>query len=247
MGRVRVVEINAERRDVLREEFGAEIQLLPSLTPEAVAGADVVCLCVKPQVAQQALGHLRLQPSQVAFSIMAGVSLEALSALLGGHKAVVRCMPNTPAQVFRSVSVYTWLPKALSAVQEGHIEFIVHCLGGYALRVPNESYVDKAVGVTGSGPAYVFLLLEAFVDTAVELGFARAQAVPMVLELFQGSVELVKASPAKHLVELRNQVTSPGGTTAQGLAALEAGGIRETIRRGILASYEKSIALQSKL
>ncbi len=239
MGRVRVIEIDGDRRKYLREKHGNEIVLYKEAADDMFRGADVVVLCLKPQVASSVLHDVHLTPGQVVLSIMAGVTMASVSAMMGGHKAVVRCMPNTPAQVFKSVSVYCCGPD-VSPEQKDKVLQLLASLGDCRIAVTDESYIDKATGVSGSGPGFVFVLFEAFMDTAVELGFSRVQAQQMTLQLFDGCVALARASPLLHVAQLKNNVTSPGGTTAAGLAALEAAGARSAIRAAILAAAAKS-------
>lgn len=242
MESVVVVEVNRARREELQGRYRG-LRTAERATDEVVGAAEVVVAAVKPQMAADALRHLKVPPSAVVVSIMAGITISALSTLLSNHPAIVRAMPNTPAMVFKAVSVYTWLPGSISPAQQALAESLMRAMGDCAIYVPDELYLDKAGGISGSGPAYVFLLLETFVDTAVELGFARPQATQMILQLFEGSVALAKANPDKHLAVLRNQVTSPGGQTAAGLAAMERDGIRHAIRSGIMASYHRSLEL----
>jgi pyrroline-5-carboxylate reductase len=247
MSRVRVIEVDSERRRVLRERYGNEIVLYKEAADDMFRGADLVVLCLKPQVAVKALHNVHLAPAQVVVSIMAGLTAATVSRLLGGHEAVVRCMPNTPAQVFKSVSVYCCAP-SITQEQRAKVLLLLASLGDCHIDVADESYIDKATGVSGSGPGFVFVIFEAFMDAAVELGFTRAQAQDMTLQLFDGCVALARASPDKHVAQLRNQVTSPGGTTAAGLAALEEAGVRGAVRAAIVAATRKSEELgKSKL
>ena len=239
MARVRVIEVDSERRRLLRERYGNEIVLYKEAADDMFRGADLVVLCLKPQVAVTALHNVHLSPGQTVVSIMAGLTVATVSRLLGGHEAVVRCMPNTPARVFKSVSVYCCAP-AVTAEQRAKVLLLLASLGDCRIAVADESYIDKATGVSGSGPGFVFVIFESFMDAAVELGFSRAQAQDMTLQLFDGCVALARAAPETHVAQLKNNVTSPGGTTAAGLAALEAGGLRSAIRAAIVAATRKS-------
>lgn len=248
--RLRVVEPNLERRKLLREKYGDEIVLFDKLIDEAARAVDVIVLCVKPQVAALALKGLRPSQQQLVVSVMAGVPLAALQSLLGGTEAkplpIVRCMPNTAAQVFKSVTVHTHIAGSLSTEQKKRANELLRCLGDTVIEVSDESYIDRATALTGSGPAYVFLILEALVDAGVELGFSRDDSLGMVLQLFEGSIGIARAQPKAHLASLRNAVTSPAGTTAAGLAAMEESGVRSALRNGVLAALKRSEELGKK-
>jgi pyrroline-5-carboxylate reductase len=201
-------------------------------------------LAIKPQ-ALAAVGqplHGRLAPHALLVSILAGTSLAQLSEAFG-HTAVVRAMPNTPAQIGLGMSVWAETA-AVSANQHGHAQTILSSFG-QELFVAEEKYLDMATAINGSGPGYVFLMLEAMVDAGVQLGFGREVASQLVLQTVMGSVQYAIASD-KHLAELRNRVTSPGGTTAAGLHALEEAGVRAAFANAIRAAYERSVALSGK-
>jgi pyrroline-5-carboxylate reductase len=207
----------------------------------AVAGADVVVLAVKPQSLEEVFRGLRgaVSGNTVVLSIVAGARLSAIREGLG-HDAVVRSMPNTPAQVGEGITVWA----ASEAVTPGQRalarEILAAC--GEEIFVENEDYLDMATAVSGTGPAYVFLFLEAMVDAGVHLGFPRRMAEQLVVQTVRGSVEFYRNSPS-HFARLRNQVTSPGGTSAAALYYLEKAGFRTAISRAIWAAYERSIQL----
>ena len=230
LNRIRVIEPNAARRGYLRKRYGDEIVLFERMLDDAVAGMDLLVLCVKPQIAAEALEGCRPDAETVVVSIMAGIDIASIREMLGGHKAVVRSMPNTPAQVYRAVTVYSWEEGSLNEQQARFTEYLLNSLG-LAIQMRDESYVEKATGVTGSGPGFVFLIMESFCDAAVELGFTQSEARQMVVGLFDGVSALALERPEFHLATLRNQVTSPGGTTAAGLAVMERSGVRTAIRK----------------
>ena len=210
----------------------------------AIAGADVVILAIKPQALAAVAEPLRgqLAPHALLLSILAGTSLGQLSAAFG-HAAVVRAMPNTPAQIGLGMSVWTGTA-AVSPTQHSQGQTILSSFG-QELFVAEEKYLDMATAINGSGPGYVFLMLEAMVDAGVQLGFGREVANQLVLQTVMGSVQYAIASD-KHLAELRNRVTSPGGTTAAGLHALEEAGVRAAFTNAIRAAYERSVELSKK-
>lgn len=208
---------------------------------EAAAQADVVVLSVKPQVIPRVLEELRgvIPEGALVLSIAAGVPTRAIAEGLGVG-AVVRAMPNTPAQVGMGMTVWTATPGVTEAQREA-ARAILGALGE-EIYTDDEGDLDRATALSGTGPAYVFLIMEAMVDAGVHLGFSRRVAEKLVLQTMRGSVEYAIRS-GKHLAELRNQVTSPGGTSAAALYQLEKGMIRTVLSRAIWAAYQRSIAL----
>jgi pyrroline-5-carboxylate reductase len=207
----------------------------------AAAEADVVVLSVKPQVVPKVLAELRgvVRADALVLSIAAGVPTATIAAGLG-TKAVVRAMPNTPAQIGMGMTVWTATPGVTEA-QKGAAQMILSALGAEVYS-GDEGDLDRATALSGTGPAYVFLFMEALVDAGVHLGFSRHVAEKLVLQTLRGSVEYAIQS-AQHLAGLRNQVTSPGGTTAAALYQLEKGGLRTVLSRAIWAAYQRSVAL----
>jgi len=205
----------------------------------AAAGeADVVVLAVKPQVLPTVLTELRghVRPAALVMSIVAGMPIATICAKLG-HDAIVRTMPNTPAQIGEGMTVWTAAP-TVTDVQRAQAQAILQTMG-LGMYVAHEDALDMATAVSGTGPTYVFLLMEAMVDAAVHLGFSRRQARPIVLQTVLGSVKFAQQSEL-HLAELRNMVTSPGGTSAEAIYQLEKGGLRTILSKAIWAAYRKS-------
>jgi pyrroline-5-carboxylate reductase len=182
-------------------------------------------------------GHLRRQ--DLLLSIIAGAPIKRLANGVA-HAAVVRAMPNTPAQIGQGITVWTATPE-VSDVQKQQTQAILGSLG-QEIYVDDERYLDMATALSGSGPGYVFMLMEAMIDAGVHMGFSRRIATQLVFQTIRGSVEYAAQSD-KHVAELRNQVTSPGGTTAEALYHMEKGGLRTVISRGIWAAYQRSISL----
>ena len=204
----------------------------------AVQSAHVVILSVKPQRLDRVLLGLKggLDPDALVLSIVAGASIQTIQTGLD-HSVIIRAMPNTPAQIGEGITVWTASP----AVRPDQIELarqILRALGTEIL-VEEESYLDMATAVSGSGPAYVFLFLEAMIDAGVHLGLPRRIAEEMVVQTLRGSVDYFQINKA-HPAHLRNQVTSPGGTSAAALYYLEKAGFRTAISRAIWAAYERS-------
>jgi pyrroline-5-carboxylate reductase len=207
----------------------------------AVQDADVVILSVKPQVMPKVMGELKgkIPPAALVLSIVAGLPIAPMQEGLA-HDRIVRTMPNTPAQVGKGVTVWVATP-AVTESQRQLTHAILNALGEQVM-VEDEHYLDMTTGLSGSGPGFVFFLIEAMIDAGVQIGFSRADAHKMVLQTFDGSVELLRTT-GLHPAELRNRVTSPAGTTAAGLFELEQSGVRAAIIRAVEAAYRRSEAL----
>lgn len=205
---------------------------------EAVKGKDVIVLSVKPQVFNQIADDLRgrIENDQLVLSIMAGVKIDTINMLLT-HKAVVRVMPNTPAQIGKGISVWT-ATDTVRQHQKDTVKIILKALGKL-IYVDDEKYIDMATALSGSGPAYVFMIVQSLIDAGVHIGLPRDIASELVMETILGSVTYAKES-GKHLGELRDMVTSPGGTTAEGLLKLEEGELRAVLIQAVMAAYEKA-------
>ena len=211
---------------------------------EAVQGADPVVLSIKPQVLCRVLEELggHVEAEALVLSIVAGARMVTIEEMLG-TPAVVRVMPNTPAQIGLGISVWTATPVTTENQREQSLA-LLNALGEEVF-VDDESYLDMATALSGTGPTYVFLLMEAMVDAGVHLGFSRHVSERLVIETLRGSVEYARQSP-RHLAKLRNQVTSPGGTSAEALYHLEKGGLRTVLSRAIWAAYQRSRTLGSQ-
>ena len=229
----------AHRRLDLQNRYGI---ITTSDNAVAAAGADVIVLAVKPQQANIVLRELRtvVLPSTLTISIMAGVTINTLASAIGDAQPIVRVMPNTPAQIGEGASGWT-ATSTVNAEQRKQTESMLSALGKHAY-FENEHYIDMVTGVSGSGPAFVFLFIEAFMDAAVRIGIPRPIAEMLVLQTVKGSALYLEQSAA-HPAVLRNQVTSAGGTTAAGLHELEAGAFRATIEHAVEAAFLKSEAL----
>jgi len=205
---------------------------------EAVSGKDIIILSIKPQtlpaVGRELQGHILAKA--LVLSIIAGAQIGNISQLLD-HNRVVRVMPNTPAQVGKGMSV--WMCTAgVSETQQAYAKTILEALGQQVL-VEDEKYLDMATALSGSGPAYVFLFMEAMIDAGVHMGFSRPVAQQLVYQTIEGSVAFARESK-NHPAILRNMVTSPGGTTADAIYQLEKGGFRTVLSKAIWAAYKKS-------
>ena len=224
-----------ERMDYIRREY--HVHATPDNT-EAVRNADIVILSIKPQslpkVGEEL--HSKLKKDALVLSIIAGARLSTLRTKLF-HDRIVRIMPNTPAQVGKGMAVWTATPQ-VAREQLAQTITILETFGEQ-LQVEEESYLDMATGLSGSGPGFIMLMVEAMIDAGVHMGFSRREAQQLVLQTFEGSIALMRAT-GNHSAELRNQVTSPGGTTAAGLYELEKDALRATLSRAIFAAYRRS-------
>ncbi len=226
------------------EELQGRYGIKPSTDNAATAHqADVVVLSIKPQRMGQVLAGLRdvIKPQALVLSIVAGATIEKISTGLN-QANIVRSMPNTPAQIGEGITVWTAAP-SVSSEQKEMARQILAALGA-EIYMEDEYYLDMATALSGTGPAYVFLFMEAMVDAGVHLGFPRRVAEMLVAQTVRGSVDYYeKRDDPVHLARLRNQVTSPGGTSAAALYYLEKAGFRTAISRAIWAAYERSIEL----
>lgn len=228
----------AERGIDLEERYGVH----PTTSNvEAVASASVVVLSVKPQVLPKVLVELhgKVRREALVLSIIAGARIANIASGLV-HEAIARAMPNTPAQVGAGMTVWTASERATTE-QQAEARAILAALGE-ELYVGDENYLDMATALSGTGPAYVFLFMESLVDAGVHLGFSRRIALKLVTQTVLGSALFAQQS-GMHPAELRNMVTSPGGTSAEALYQLEKGGLRTVLSRAVWAAYQRSRVL----
>lgn len=235
----------SEPRSDRRQELHNRYQI--SVTDdnhEAARWGHVLILAVKPQIMPNVLPTVQTDiPSDtLCISIAAGIPISTFVSLLN-HSLVVRAMPNMPAQVGAGMTVWT----ATAEVNEQQHMWTRAILGalGEELFVEDESYIDMATALSGSGPAYMLLILEAMVDAGVHLGFSRAVAQKLANQTMFGAAHYAMQQDT-HLAQLRNSATSPAGTTAAGLQALERGGVRSALSDAIWAAYQRARELGRK-
>jgi pyrroline-5-carboxylate reductase len=232
---MRVSGPHLARVQELQNRYGVQ-----PFTDNALAAhdADVVILAVKPQRLERVLDGLKnhLRADTLVLSIVAGATLQKIELGLG-HDVIVRAMPNTPAQIGEGITVWTASPTVSTAQRD----LACQILGalGQEVFVEEENYLDMATALSGTGPAYVFLFLEAMIDAGVHLGLPRRIAQQLVTQTLRGSVDFFDNNKA-HPAALRNQVTSPGGTSAEALYYLEKAGFRTAISRAVWAAFERS-------
>ncbi|MDQ1612676.1 MAG: pyrroline-5-carboxylate reductase [Pyrinomonadaceae bacterium] len=233
---IRVVESNREA--VSNDAAGAQEN-----AGSPVSGS-IIILAVKPQKLNGVLHELKdaLRPDDLVLSIVAGARIETMAGELL-HPAVVRAMPNTPAQVGEGMTVWTATPQ----VDERKRRQVGAMLGalGREMRVEEERQIDMATALSATGPTYVFLVMESLVDAGVHMGFSREVARELVLQTMLGSVRFAMESH-KHPAELRNMVTSPGGTSAEAIYQMEKGGLRTVLSKAVYAAFQRAVALGKK-
>ena len=238
----------AARRAELETAYGIRVvesnREAVSHDADAQKSGSIVILAVKPQKLNGVLHELRdaLRPADLVLSIVAGARIETMDRELS-HPAIVRAMPNTPAQVGEGMTVWT----ATAEVDEARQRQVGAMLGalGRELRVEEERQIDMATALSATGPTYIFLVMESLVDAGVHMGFSREVARELVLQTMLGSVRFAMESH-KHPAELRNMVTSPGGTSAEAIYQMEKGGLRTVLSKAVYAAFQRAVALGQK-
>ncbi len=208
---------------------------------DVVKNSDVVVLAVKPQTMADVLAELRsaITRDHLVVSVAAGVTLATLSAGLGADRRLARAMPNTPALVGEGAAAYCLGPASV----EGDEAIVATCLEavGKAFRVP-EAQLDAVTGLSGSGPAFVYIMIEALADGGVRVGLPRETALALAAQTVLGPAKMV-LEPGQHPGYRKDQVASPAGTTIAGLHALERGGVRAALMDAVEAAYRRSVEL----
>ncbi len=228
-----------------REERGVELNKKYGIkfttnNADAAHHVDVVVLSVKPQRLTEVMKGLKgIRSDALVLSIIAGATIKKIGTGLK-HKAIVRSMPNTPGQIGEGITVWA-ASKEVSEDQQKMARSLLSAMGE-EVYVEDESYLDMATALSGSGPAYVFLFTEALIDAGVHMGFPRRIAEQLVLQTIKGSASYYQGA-SRHPATLRNQVTSPGGTSAEALYYLEKAGFRTAISRAVWAAYQRSLEL----
>jgi pyrroline-5-carboxylate reductase len=235
---VTVSDVSADRLKYLKNKYGVAVT---EDNAAAIAAGEVVVLAIKPQTLAGVMAGLKgkFRPEQLVLSIIAGATIKTISSGLD-HGRIVRVMPNTPAQIGLGMSVWT----ATAGVTGEQKELAGSILGsiGKEIFVEDEKYLDMATAVSGSGPAYFFLFVEALVEAAEEIGFSPETAREMVLQTMLGSGRLIEKT-GKSPAELRVMVTSPGGTTAEALGEFDKGDLRGLVRRAVQAALDRARVL----
>jgi len=229
-----VSDISQVRRELLEKEYGVNTV---ADNREAVKDAGLIILAVKPQNLTQVMSEIKgLAPSQLVLSIVAGATISNLRQGLS-HSCLIRAMPNMPAQIGEGMSM--WTATAEVGLRQRNLAKTVLGALGREIYVTDEKYMNMATAVSGSGPAYVFLFIETLVDAGVHIGLPRDMARTLVMQTILGSTHTVEKT-GKHPADLRNMVTSPGGTTTEALLELEKGSFRSVLLEAVAAAYRKA-------
>ncbi len=238
--RIFATDITKERLDHFEKTFRIHVG---TSNEEAVKWATTVILAVKPQVLPQILQGIKrnIKKTQLVISVAAGVPISKILSCLPQHAQVIRAMPNTPAIVLKGATALA-AGEAISQDQLRTAEAIFDASG--KVVVVEEKLLDAVTGLSGSGPAYVYVMIEALADGGVRMGLPRHVAHTLAAQTVLGTAQLVLAS-GEHPGALKDRVASPGGTTIAGLHALEQGGIRATLMNAVEAATRRSEELGS--
>ncbi|MCY7376212.1 MAG: pyrroline-5-carboxylate reductase [Pyrinomonadaceae bacterium] len=233
------------RRDELQTKYGIEVFADNSAAVASLPDNDsIVVLCVKPQRVGGVLQEIKdaIKPTQIVVSIVAGATVETISEALNNN-LIVRTMPNTPSQIGAGMTAWT-CAEAVSDAQKAQVKTLLTALGK-ELYVENERQIDMATALSATGPTYIFMMMEAMTDAGVHLGFSREVSKELVQQTMLGST-LFAIESHKHPAELRNMVTSPGGTSAEAIYQMEKGGLRTVLSKAIYAAYQRAVELGKK-
>ena len=231
-------ELLANTYNITTYEYNADaVKLLPDEN-------SIVVLCVKPQRLKGVLAELKsvVKPNQLVISIIAGATIETISNGLENN-LVVRTMPNTPSQIGQGMTAWTCAEKVTNE-QKAQVKLLLSALGK-ELYVETENQIDMATSLSATGPTYIFMLMEALTDAGVHLGFSREVSKELVQQTMLGST-LFAMESNKHPAELRNMVTSPGGTSAAAIYEMEKGSMRTVLSKAVYSAYKRAVELGEK-
>jgi len=228
-------DVATERLAALKTRYGIRVG---TENTEAASWAEVVVLAVKPQTMQVVLTELKdcLPEATLIISVAAGIPLARIAAALGGKRKLMRVMPNTPALVRAGASALSTSPAVSAKDREVAIR-LFEAVG--KVVVVEEHLMDAVTGLSGSGPAYVFQIIEALADGGVKMGLSRSVAITLASQTVFGAAKL-QIETGEHPAQLKDKVTSPGGTTIEGLHAMEVGGVRAALIAAVEAATKRS-------
>lgn len=231
------------RREEMHVKYGIEMfeqnrAAVEAAAPQEPGDTSLLVLAVKPQRLRRVLEELKgaLVKEQLVVSIVAGAKIETIAEELL-HPSIVRTMPNTPAQIGEGVTAWT-ASADVSEKQERQVCAMLEALGK-VVRVENEHQIDMATALSATGPTYIFMVMEALIDAGVHMGFSRHVAQELVHQTMLGAVLFARESH-KHPAELRNMVTSPGGTSAEAIYQMEKGSLRTVLSKAVWAAYQRA-------
>lgn len=233
------------RQEELTEKYGIKVFEHNSDAVKSLPENDsVIVLCVKPQRLKGVLKELKevVKPNQLIISIIAGATLETISDNLD-NKFVVRTMPNTPSQIGEGMTAWTCADE-VSETQRKQIKLLLSALGR-EIYVETENQIDMATALSATGPTYIFMMMEALTDAGVHMGFSRDVSKELVQQTMLGST-LFAMESHKHPAELRNMVTSPGGTSAAAIYEMEKGTMRTVLSKAVYSAYKRAVELGKK-
>lgn len=234
-----IYEVNADRREYMAKEYGVKIS---EYVANLIENSDYIVLAIKPQFADEVLKDIKKAISvkkidmkkKTFISIMAGKPIEYFEKALGEDVKLVRVMPNTPAQIKKGISGVCFNS---NIEEKENILKIIDSTGKSV--IVEEKMIDVLTAISGSGPAFVFMLINSFAEGGVKLGMTKQMALELAIETFIGSAELIKQT-GKHPEVLKDMVASPGGTTAAGLFKMEENGIRKAMIETVEATYNRA-------
>jgi len=237
------------RREEMHVKYGIEMfeqnrEAAMAVYPSSTHNSSMIVLSIKPQRLRRVLEELKgsVHQDQLVVSIVAGARMQTIADELL-HASVVRTMPNTPAQIGEGVTAWT-ASANVNEKQQSQVRAMLEALGK-AVRVEDERQIDMATALSATGPTYIFLVMEALVDAGVHMGFSRHVAEELVHQTMLGAVLFARESH-KHPAELRNMVTSPGGTSAEAIYQMEKGSLRTVLSKAVWAAYQRAEALGQK-
>lgn len=242
--KITVSDLDADKLTYLHNAFGVKTT---QDSNELVANSDIVVLAVKPQSMGAVVGSVAeavRQNKPVVVSIAAGIRVEALNRWLGGNLPIVRCMPNTPALV-KTGATGLYANQQVSEEQKDQVESLLRAVG-VTVWVDDEHDLDAVTALSGSGPAYFFMVMEALEAAAIEAGLDQKTARLLTQETALGAAKMALESSESAGV-LRQRVTSPGGTTERALGVMKDRGLSDILREAVLAAKERSVELSDEL
>ncbi len=235
----------SNRREELAEKYKIEVFEHNADAVKSLPENDsAIFLCVKPQRIGGVLQEIKseIKSSQLIVSIIAGATIETISEALN-NQLIVRTMPNTPSQIGAGMTAWT-CAEQVSDEQKSQVKMLLTALGK-ELYVENENQIDMATALSATGPTYIFMMMEAMTDAGVHLGFSREVSKKLVQQTMLGST-LFAIESNKHPAELRNMVTSPGGTSAEAIYQMEKGSLRTVLSKAIYSAYKRAVDLGKK-
>jgi len=231
---IHVVDVMPDTLGRVHERFGATTATEPT---DALTGCDVIVLAVKPQQLREVVVTLKpFLNSQLVLSIAAGIRAADISRWLGGHQAIVRTMPNTPALIGRGITG-AYAMSGVSDLQRQNADALLRAVGE-TVWVRDESQIDAVTAISGSGPAYVFYFIEAMQQAATELGLSADHGRQLAQATFAGAAALASQSDEPVSI-LRERVTSKGGTTYAALTSMEASGVKAALVKALHAAADR--------